>query len=114
VTPRQNAIPKAETMMEFLVQFELAIPDDVSESEVEDRERAEAAAAESLADHGHLVRLWKSSTKNGPNTVLGLYRAGSKEELASLLVDLPLYEWMRTSITTLVQHPNDPGSRAIA
>jgi hypothetical protein len=30
--------------MEFLVQFELDIPDGVAESEVEDRERAEAAA----------------------------------------------------------------------
>src|SRR6266581_3769281 len=34
-----------ETMMEFLVQFDVDVPDDVAESEVEDRERAEAAAA---------------------------------------------------------------------
>jgi muconolactone delta-isomerase len=46
-------------MMEFLVQFELNIPDGVPESEVEDRERAEAAAAETLAGEGHLVRLWQ-------------------------------------------------------
>jgi muconolactone delta-isomerase len=95
-------------MMEFLVQFEVDIPDGVPESEIEDRERAEAAAAESLADHGHLVRLWKASTEIGPTTVLGLYRAGSKEELEKLLVALPLYDWMHTTITTLVQHPNDP------
>src|SRR5579864_5462492 len=99
---------RQETMMEFLVQFELDIPDGALESEVEDRQRAEAAAAESLADHGYLVRLWKALTEDGPTTVLGLYRAGSKEELKELLAALPLYEWMRTSITTLVQHPNDP------
>jgi muconolactone delta-isomerase len=46
-------------MMEFLVQFELNIPDGVPESDVEDRERAEAAAAETLAGEGHLVRLWQ-------------------------------------------------------
>src|SRR6266568_4287452 len=49
-----------QTMMEFLVQFEMNIPDGVPESEVEDRERAEAAAAETLAGEGHLVRLWQA------------------------------------------------------
>jgi muconolactone delta-isomerase len=102
-------------MMEFLVQFELDIPDGVSESEVEDRERAEAAAAESLADEGHLVRLWQASVGTGRTTILGLYRAGSRAELDGLLGALPLYEWMHTSVTPLVQHPNDPaGIRAKA
>ena len=102
-------------MMEFLVQFELSIPDGVPESEVEDRERAEAAAAETLAGEGHLVRLWQASVGTGHTTVLGLYRAGSKAELDGLLGALPLYEWMQTSITPLRQHPNDPlGIRAKA
>jgi muconolactone delta-isomerase len=101
-------------MMEFLVQFELEIPDGVAKSEVEDRERAEAAAAETLADQGHLVRLWKASVGAGRTTVLGLYRAGSKSELDALLGALPLYEWMQTTITPLIQHPNDPAeTRAI-
>jgi muconolactone D-isomerase len=95
-------------MMEFLVQFELDIPEDVPESEVENRQRAEAAAAEMLSDDGHLVRLWRTSTGHGPRAVLGLYRADSLAELDALLVALPLYEWMRTSITPLDQHPNDP------
>jgi muconolactone delta-isomerase len=95
-------------MMEFLVQFELNIPDGVPESEVEDRKRAEAAAAETLADEGHLIRLWLASVGTGRTTVLGLYRASCAEELDALVYALPLYEWMRTSITPLVQHPNDP------
>ena len=94
--------------MEFLVQFELAIPDSAPESEVEDRENAEAAAAETLADEGHLVRLWQASVGTGRTTVLGLYRAGSGPELDGFLRALPLYEWMRISITPLDQHPNDP------
>src|SRR5882672_9613233 len=85
------------TMMEFLVQFEMNIPDGVPESEVEDRERAEAAAAETLAGEGHLVRLWQAPVGTSRTTDLG-----------GLLGALPLYEWMRTSITPLVQHPNDP------
>ena len=95
-------------MMEFLVQFELNIPDGVPESEVEDRERAEAAAAETLAGEGHLVRLWQAPVGTSPTTVLGLYCADSKAELDGLVRALPLYEWMRTSVTPLVQHPNDP------
>jgi muconolactone delta-isomerase len=102
-------------MMEFLVQFDLDIPDGASESEVEDRERAEAGAAETLAEEGHLVRLWKASVGPSRTTVLGLYRAGSKEELDGLLGALPMYEWMHSSITPLVQHPNDPAeTRSIA
>jgi muconolactone delta-isomerase len=101
--------------MEFLVEFELDIPNNVPRSEVKERERAESIAADALADQGRLVRLWKVSTGNSPTTILGLYRADSKAELDELLGALPLYEWMYTSITPLLQHPNDPvGIRATA
>jgi hypothetical protein len=38
--------------MEFLVESEVAIPDETSESEVNDRETAEASAAAKLSDDG--------------------------------------------------------------
>jgi muconolactone delta-isomerase len=95
-------------MMEFLVEFELDVPGGVAESEIGDRQKAEAVAAEMLAHQGHLVRLWRASRGSGRPTVLGLYRAGSRAELDGLLGALPLHEWMHTSITALVQHPNDP------
>jgi muconolactone delta-isomerase len=95
-------------MMEFLVQFEMDIPDGVARSEVEDREKAEAVAAEALADEGHLVRIWRATVGSDRAAVVGLYRAGSKAELEGLLADLPLYEWMHTFIMELGQHPNDP------
>ena len=95
--------------MEFLVEFELDIPKDVPSSEVEDRESAEVVAADVLADRGHLIRLWRTFLNTGPVTILGLYCADSPAELDGLLRALPLYEWMHTSITPLLQHPNDPG-----
>jgi muconolactone D-isomerase len=104
----QSSLNSEQTMNEFLVQFELEIPDGVPESEVEDRQSAEAAAAETLADKGHLVRLWQASVGTGRTTVLGLYRASSKPELDKILGALPLREWMRMSITPLAKHPNDP------
>ena len=94
--------------MEFLVQFELHVPGGVAESEIEDRERAEAASAGTLADEGFLIRLWQADVGSGPTTVVGLYRAGSQGELDGILRALPLYEWMRTSVTPLAPHPNDP------
>ncbi|HLI56582.1 MAG TPA: muconolactone Delta-isomerase family protein [Actinomycetota bacterium] len=94
--------------MEFLVEFELAIPEGVTEAELEDRQRAEAAAARSLADQGHLVRLWKASAGAGQTTVLGLYRAETEAEMDELLAALPLAPWMDASVTPLVAHPNDP------
>jgi muconolactone delta-isomerase len=101
-------------MMEFLVQFELDIPDGIAESQVEERKRAEAAAADTLAKEGHLVRLWQTQSDAAP-TILGLYRAANRAELDGLLSALPLYEWMHASVTPLGQHPNDPAKvRAIA
>jgi muconolactone D-isomerase len=46
-------------MREFLVEFDLTVPDGTPETEVEQRMRAEASAAARLAHQGHLVRLWR-------------------------------------------------------
>ena len=94
--------------MEFLVQFELDIPDGVADAEVEEPREGQSCPRVTLADQGHLVRLWQASVGTGRTTVLGLYRADSKAELEGLLGALPLDQWMRTSITPLVQYPNDP------
>jgi muconolactone D-isomerase len=94
--------------MEFLVEFELSIPDDIAESEVKEREDAEAAAAATLAREGHLVRVWRARAARGDAKVLCLYRADNLQELHDLLAALPLYRWMSVEVTTLEQHPNDP------
>jgi len=91
--------------MEFLVDFEVRIPDGTPASEVRDHEQAEATAAAKLVEEGHLVRLWKQS---GHATVVGLYRADSQTQLDDLLGALPLADWMRVSVTPLEPHPNDP------
>jgi muconolactone delta-isomerase len=94
--------------MEFLVEFEVNVPDGTPQVAVTDREHAEATAAAKLAAEGHLVRVWKRPLPTGGTTVLGLYRADTKSELESLLVALPLYEWMNVTVTPLETHPNDP------
>jgi muconolactone delta-isomerase len=96
--------------MEFLVEFEIIIPNGTPEAEVEDREKAETLAAARLADEGHLVRVWKRPIAPGASTIVGLYRADRQTQLDGLLSALPLYEWMHITITPLEPHPNDPAA----
>jgi len=94
--------------MEFLVEFDLHVPDGAPASEMEARNLAEASAAARLVDEGHLLRLWKPPAAPGENKALGLYRADSEAQLAGLLGALPLYDWMRVTVIPLEPHPNDP------
>jgi hypothetical protein len=56
---RVNAQRSEEDVVEFLVEFEVNVPQHTLESEVRQRETAEAAAAAKLVDEGHLLRVWK-------------------------------------------------------
>ena len=96
--------------MEFLITFEVEIPNGTTEVEVEQRTRTEATAAAQLVEEGHLLRLWKRSTAADDSTAIGLYTAASEPELERLLRDLPLADWMRVTITPLAPHPNDPAA----
>ncbi len=96
--------------MEFLVEFEVNIPDGTPESEVKDRESAEASAAAKLVDDGHLVRLWKQRVASDESKIIGLYRADSESQLDGLLGALPLFDWMHVAVTPLEPHPNDPAA----
>ncbi len=94
--------------MEFLVEFNVRVPDGTSESELKARVNAEAQATADLARHGNLVRVWTPPVAPGERKAVGLYRAESKEELDGMLRALPLSNWMRTVVTPLETHPNDP------
>jgi muconolactone delta-isomerase len=104
------ATSREEKQVDFLVEFDIHIPDDAPRSEVEERERGEAAAAAGLAREGHLVRIWKPPAAPGESKALGLYRADTRTQLDGLLGALPLADWMRVSVTLLEPHPNDPAN----
>jgi muconolactone D-isomerase len=98
-----------EDAMEFLVDFDVEVPDGTSETEVEQRKRAEAVAAAGLAADGHLLRLWRPTAAAGDPTAVGLYAADSRAELDAVLRALPLADWMQVTVVALAPHPNDPG-----
>src|SRR5260370_7242102 len=97
-----------EDIMEFLVEFDINVPDGTPGSEVADRQTAEASAAAKLAEDGHLVRVWKPPVAAGESRALSLYRAERETELNSLLQALPLYDWIRIKIPPLAPHPHHP------
>ncbi|WP_037570607.1 muconolactone Delta-isomerase family protein [Phaeacidiphilus oryzae] len=69
---------------------------------------AEAVRTRELAAEGHLARLWRLP---GDGRALGLWRAGSPEEMRDILGTLPLTPWLTTETTPLTAHPSDPASR---
>jgi muconolactone D-isomerase len=87
--------------MDFLVDFEINVPEGTPEAEVTAREDAESIAAAKLVDQGHLLRVWKRRVGPGESRPIGLYRAESEGELDGLLRALPLYAWMRIAVTPL-------------
>jgi muconolactone delta-isomerase len=93
--------------MEFLVESEVEVPAATPDAEVEQHQRAESAAAASLAEDGHLVRRWRRPLAGDGTTAIGLYRAGSEAALDGLLAALPLADWLRVTVTPLEAHPND-------
>jgi muconolactone D-isomerase len=96
--------------MEFMVEFEVEVPAGTPHAEVEQRQRAESAAAAKLAEDGHLVRLWRRPLGGDGTTAIGLYRAFSQAQLQDLLAALPLADWLRVTVTPLEAHPNDPAT----
>ena len=99
--------------MEFLVEFDLTTPEGASNEEVAARGEAEGPASAELARAGHLSRLWTVRRASGRWKGLGLYRAEDRAEMGALIKSLPLYEWMRVTVTPLEAHPHDPGPESV-
>jgi muconolactone D-isomerase len=97
--------------MEFLATLITSVPDGTPISLVDKTKDREAIRAAELAQEGHLLRLWKPPAEPGEWRTIGLWRAGSEEQLRQILASLPLHVWMTVEITPLSPHPNDPGSR---
>jgi muconolactone D-isomerase len=100
--------------MEFLVEFNLTVPQGTPAAEVKDRVSAEAAASAQLGREGVLERLWRPPVKPGERRAVGLYRADSEAELDGVLADLQLSQWMQITVTPLEPHPNDPATARAA
>ena len=88
------------------------VPEETSSAKVDELREAEAVRAAELAKAGHLIRLWRPPLGPGEWRSIGLFRAADEAELHEVLDSLPLHIWMKTTITPLTPHPNDPQYRA--
>jgi len=98
--------------MEFLVGFDVTVPEGTPESEVKERVSAEATAAADLARQGHLVRLWRPRGAPGERKVVGLYRAEGEAELDGLLAALPHDGGMKVTVNATRAASERPGEPA--
>ena len=97
-------------VMEFLVEFEVEVPDGTSETEVEQRTRAESAAA-AEARRGGPPR-FGSGDRPQPRATQrrsACTAPTAEAELDALLRALPLADWLQVTVIPLAPHPNDPG-----
>ena len=98
--------------MEFLVEFEVHVP------------AGRRLGSRSARRPSHPPRPgWQTRATSsdcgepprvGDTKAIGLYRAGSEAQLDALLSDLPLYDWLRVTVTPLEPHPNDPHPGAVS
>ena len=96
--------------MEFLVTMTTHVPEGTPEQAVDDVKAREGAHTAELAAQGHVLRLWRPPLKPGEWRTLGLFAAGSEDELESVLASMPLRVWRHDDVTPLAAHPNDPGA----
>jgi muconolactone delta-isomerase len=96
--------------VEFLVEFELEVPEGTEVSSLTFREAEVAVAAARLAEQGYLLRVWTVPNGLEGDKVLALYRTKDVNELDDILDNLPLHELVNVVITRLEVHPNDPST----
>lgn len=91
--------------MDFLVEIDVRLPPDFNEARKDDLIRREAERAKELAALGVIYRLWRIP---GRWSNVGIWRAESATELHEVIASLPLYSWLRVTVTPLAAHPSDP------
>jgi muconolactone D-isomerase len=95
--------------MEYLVDMVTTVPDGTTDQAVADIRTREAARSRELAAQRHLLRLWRPPLAPGEWRTLGLFQAGSEDQLREVLTSMPLHVWRKDTVTPLSPHPSDPG-----
>ncbi len=94
--------------MEYLVTMTTHVPEGTPSATVDDVRSRESERSRELAAQGHLIRLWRPPLQPGEWRTLGLFAAGSDDELEATLASMPLRIWRTDEVTPLSPHPNDP------
>jgi muconolactone D-isomerase len=88
--------------MQFMVNIEVAVPADLPQTQKDDLRRRENDRAMELMKGNKLRRIWRIV---GQVANFSIWEADSPEELHANLGSLPLYPYMKVTVTPLIQHP---------
>jgi muconolactone D-isomerase len=88
--------------MLFLIHFEVTVPADTPAELKEQLRQGEHARAFEFIEAGKLRRIWRPV---GTADTCCIWEADSLEELHAAVRSLPLYPYMKLSVTPLVEHP---------
>ena len=88
--------------MQFMVNIEVSVPADLPQTQKDDLRRRETDRAMELMKANKLRRIWRIV---GQVANFSIWEADSLEELHANLGSLPLYPYMKVTVTPLIQHP---------
>ncbi len=109
--PNDPGPPAPVGAQEFLIAMTVTVPTGTSADMVDDVIAREGKSARDLASRHHLLRLWGLHSDDDSWRVLGLWAGLDQQQMADVVATLPMYPWMRSVITPLSVHPNDPPNR---
>jgi len=88
--------------MQFMVNIEVTVPADLPQTQKDDLRRRETDRALELMKANKLRRIWRIV---GQVANFSIWEADSLEELHANLGSLPLYPYMKVTVTPVIQHP---------
>jgi muconolactone D-isomerase len=92
---------RSQTML-FSIYIEVSVPADTPVELKEHLRQAEHARAFEFIEAGKIRRIWRPV---GTPDTFCIWEADSLEELHAAVRSLPLYPYMKFTITPLVEHP---------
>jgi muconolactone D-isomerase len=89
--------------MLFMVQMDVQIPHDISSDAVAELKKAERAQVQELLRRGIWRHLWRIVGRYANFSVID---APSNADLHDILSSLPLFPFMKITVTPLCRHPS--------
>ncbi len=89
--------------MLYLVRMDVNIPRDLPVDQVNEIKASEKAYSQDLQRDGRWKHIWRVT---GEYSNYSIFDVSSNDELHNLLQALPLYPFMKISVTPLSQHPS--------
>ncbi len=89
--------------MLFLVRMDVKIPHDLPAEQANEIKAREKAYSQDLQRDGRWKHIWRVT---GEYSNYSIFDVSSNDELHNLLQALPLYPFMKISVTPLSQHPS--------